>query len=146
MGGSLSEGLRIILAIVLTCLVGALAFVIWGSVKESGNTAIRDTNNLANEMNESKFTDYEATEITGSEVVNLIKRFHNEDIYVGVNVGSGMVNYIHSDASLSAEGADLIDAKDKTSGQYINPNSMFVGHVVRADVTDAIVGIEFTKQ
>lgn len=145
MGGSLSEGLRTVFAMVLACLVIGFVFMVWSSVKESGNTALTDTNSMVTQMEEAKYTQYDAAVITGSEVINVIKQHAGEEIYVGVNVGSGMVNYIHSDQSLAAAGADLSLARDKTSATYISPNARFTGKVIRNTATDAILGIEFTK-
>lgn len=145
MGGSLSEGLRTVFGIVLACLVIGFVFMVWSSVKESGNTALTDTNSMVTQMDEAKYTQYEAATVTGSEVINVIKQHVNDDIYVGVNVGNGMVGYIYSDATLSAAGADLTLARDKTSGTYISPNAKFTGEVIRDTTTDAILGIEFTK-
>ncbi|ADL36401.1 hypothetical protein bpr_IV036 (plasmid) [Butyrivibrio proteoclasticus B316] len=145
MGGSLSEGLRTVFAVVLSCLVIGFVFMQWSSVKESGNTALTDSNSTITQMDEAKYTQYDAAVVTGSEVVNVIKLHQNDQIYVGVNTGSGMVNYIYSGPSLTGAGADLADARDKTNAAYINPNSKFTGKVIRAVNTDAIVGIEFTK-
>ncbi len=145
MGENLSEGLRIVFTVVLSCLVIGFGFTIWTTVKEAGNTGITDVNSTITMMDESKYTDYDAAEITGSEVINVIKRFQNNEIYIGVDVGSGMVGYIYSDSSLSSEGADLSTARDKTSSTYISPNAKFIGKVVRDDTTNAILGIEFTK-
>lgn len=145
MGGSLSEGLRTVFAIVLACLVIGFVFMVWNSVKESGNTALTDTNSMVTQMDEAKYTQYDAAIVTGSEVINVIKQHSGDDIYIGVNVGAGFVNYIHSDQSLSAAGADLTAARDKTSPTYISPNARFTGAIVRDATTDAILGIEFTK-
>ncbi len=145
MGGSLSEGLRTVFAVVLSCLVIGFVFMQWSTVKESGNAALTDSNSTITQMDEAKYTQYDAAVVTGSEVVNVIKLHSNDQIYVGVNNGGGQVNYIYSDATFSAAGANLANARDKTSGQYINPNSKFTGQVVRDATTDAIVGIVFTK-
>ncbi|MBR5360875.1 MAG: hypothetical protein IK123_08305 [Lachnospiraceae bacterium] len=145
MGGSLSEGLRTVFAIVLSCLVIGFIFVVWNSVKESGNTALTDTNAMVTQMDEAKYTQYDAAVITGSEVINIIRQHATDDIYVGVNNGGGMVNYIHSDATLAAAGADLGNARDKTNAAYISPNAKFTGAVIRDNTTNAILGLEFTR-
>ncbi len=145
MGGSLSEGLRTVFAIVLTCLVIGFIFVVWNSVKESGNTALTDTNAMVTQMDEAKYTQYDAAVITGSEVINIIRQHATDDIYVGVNNGGGMINYIHSDGTLSGAGADLGNARDKTNAAYISPNAKFTGAVIRDTTTNAILGLEFIR-
>lgn len=146
MGGSLSEGLRVVFAIVLACLVIGFVFMVWSSVKESGNTALTDTNNMVTQMDESKYTQYDGAIVTGSEVINVIKQHSMDDIYVSVDNGGGAVNYIFADRTLTGDGADLALARDKTSTSYISPNSKFLGEVDRDDVTNAILGIIFTRQ
>ena len=145
MGGSLSEGLRTVFAIVLACLVIGFVFMVWSSVKESGNTALTDTNSMVTQMDEAKYTQYDASVITGSEVINVIKQHSTDDIYIGVDVGAGMVGYVHCDATLANAGADLAAARDKTSATYISPNAKFTGAIVRDNTTNAILGLEFTR-
>jgi len=145
MGGSLSEGLRTVFAIVLACLVIGFVFMVWSSVKESGNTALTDTNSMVTQMDEAKYTQYDASIITGSEVINVIKQHSTDDIYIGVDVGAGMVGYVHSDATLASAGANLATARDKTSATYISPNAKFTGSVVRDGTTNAILGLEFKR-
>ena len=145
MGGSLSEGLRTVFAVVLSCLVIGFAFMQWSTVKESGNAALTDSNSTITQMDEAKYTQYDAAVVTGSEVVNVIKLHSNDKIYVGVSIGGTQRNYIYSDATFTAAGANLALARDKSDPSYINPNSKFTGSIVRDTNTSAIVGIVFTK-
>ena len=145
MGGSLSEGLRTVFAVVLSCLVIGFAFMQWSTTKESGNVALTDSNSTITQMEEAKYTQYDATVVTGSEVVNVIKLHANDKIYVGVSIAGTQRNYIYSDATFTAAGASLALARDKSDPSYINPNSKFTGQVIRDANTSAIVGIVFTK-
>ena len=146
MGGSLSEGLRTVFAVVLSCLVIGFVFMQWSTVKESGNAALTDSNSTITQMDEAKYTQYDAAVVTGSEVVNVIKLHSNDKIYVGVSIGGTQRNYIYSDATFTAAGASLAAARDKANTTvYINPNSKFTGSIVRDTNTSAIVGIVFTK-
>ena len=118
----------------------------WSTVKESGNSALTDSNSVITQMDEAKYTQYDAAVVTGSEVVNVIKLHANDKIYVGVNIGGSQTNYIYSDATFTAAGASLAAARDKANTSvYINPNSKFTGQVVRDANTSAIVGLVFTK-
>lgn len=143
MGGSLSEGLRTVFAIVLACLVIGFVFMVWSSVKESGNTALTDTNSMVTQMDEAKYTQYDGAVVTGSEVINVIKQHSNDTIYVEVDNGNGPIGYIFADRTLSSPGAPLANARTKTDTAYISPNRKFMGEVDRDDVTGAILGIKF---
>lgn len=151
MGGSLSEGLRIIFAIVITCLVIGFVFTIWSTTKETGNTALTQANKLNTQMAESEYTQYDGVMITGSEVYNLIKQHESEDICIQVKTPSGTQNYICDGAGLTpvdktTEKENLVHAKDKTQSNYINPSAKFMGTVIRADGTDAILGLVFDQE
>lgn len=145
MGGSLSEGLRTVFAVVLSCLVIGFVFMQWSTVKESGNAALTDSNSTITQMDEAKYTQYDAAVITGSEVVNVIKLHSNDQLCITVKNGSNEAHYIYADVNFSGAGDNLALARDKTSVNYINPNSKYTGQVVRNATTDAIVGIVFTK-
>lgn len=143
MGGSLSSGLRTVFAIVLACLVIGFVFMVWSSVKESGNTALTDSNSMVTQMEEAKYTQYDGATVTGSEVVNVIKQHTTDDICIQVQTPAGTYNYVHSDFTLSAAGAPVADTKNKTSAAYISPNAKFTGTVNRDASTQAILGMTF---
>ena len=144
MGGSLSEGLRIVFAIVLACLVIMFGVGVWRSVKQTGNSASTKINNVAAQMDEEDYEQYDGEPTVGSTVLNIIKQHENDPVYIKVDG----VQYVCDDSlkALSNE-SDLIKAaKDKTSSSYISPNRMYVGKVVRNETTNALMGLEFTKQ
>ena len=146
MGGSLSEGLRVVFAIVLSCLVIGFVFMVWNSVKESGNTALTDTNSMVTQMDEAKYTQYDGAVVTGSEVVNVIRQHKNDNIYVSVDNGNGEQFYICDGADLTGTGQDIKLTRVKTdAAHYISPNMKFYGTVDRDATTDAILGIKFSR-
>lgn len=146
MGGSLSEGLRVVFAVVLSCLVIGFVFMVWNSVKESGNTALTDANSMVTQMEEAKYTQYDGAVVTGSEVVNVIRQHKNDNIYVSVDNGNGPQNYICDGPSLTGTGQDIKLTRVKTdTAHYVSPNAKFYGSIDRDETTDAILGIIFTK-
>lgn len=134
----------------LLLVFGFIGFVYFTNTtaKESGNKAVSDIAKLNTQIEESDYTDYDGTTVTGAEVINIIKRFSMNEICISVDGTS----YIYTDTSLATpqtpeELSNAIkDAKTKSNGKYINPGSKYIGKVVRNENTDAIVGLTFTKQ
>lgn len=146
-----SNFLAICAAIILMLLVISAAFIMYRNNKENMNTATERTNQMTNEMEESEWTQYEGQQITGSEVISVIKHMKTMGTFVSVDNGNGEIFYIYTDASLGTEqtsaefGEALHKAKTRGSAEYINPNTKFLGEIVRDDVTESILGLKFTK-
>ena len=101
-------------------------------------------------MLESEFTMYDATEVTGSQVINVIRKYEQENtekICIEVDNKKSVNDYVYA-ADLSAKSdKKAVDAKDKSDlTNYINPSSMFLGEVVRDEDTGTIIMVKFTKQ
>ena len=93
---------------------------------------------------------YDGTEVSGSEVLNVIRRFQNEvcGVYVTTNKSSTFYGYAFdlSSGNLTGEVDNTYKlARVETNKEYINPNARFLGNVIR-DINNTITGIEFTQQ
>lgn len=138
------------IALVMACILGATAITSSRSSMETQSQAQKDIDVQNQTMLESKFTKYDATEITGSQVINVIKQYEQTDsekICIEVDNKKSVNDYVYT-ADLSAKSdRKAVDAKDKGDlTNYINPTSMFLGEVVRDEDTGTIVMIKFTKQ
>lgn len=141
---------KIILTIVvvaIACLVGGLLFWIFDAGKESVTGSVNDITKTTARVEESKFTQYDGAEITGSQVVSAVTSFKGENIYVSVDNGKGPKYYLW-DANFTTENPTKIKelSNKKNLSTYANPSSTFVGEVIRDKDTDAIIGIAFVKQ
>lgn len=135
-----NSALRIAGGVIITVLVITLAFSIYMLARSTNSSATKQINKLSSQMAESEYTQYEGIEVTGSEVVNVIKQFQKDDVIIEVVVGGSTADYGEGQAGT------LSDASDRTSSNYINPNSMFLGSIERDANTDAIKKLIFTKQ
>lgn len=149
---SISKFLQIAAGIILALLLISFVFMAFTSQQDTANQALTKTNEMNNTLMESEYTQYDAATVAGSEVINIIKKFQNDDIYIGVcvtatnGVGSSF-DYYNRDSSLGTSGIkEVASAKVKTNPNYIAPSATFLGQVVRDDNTDAIIGITFTRQ
>lgn len=135
-----NSALRIAGGVIITVLVITLAFGIYTLAKGTSTSAKQQINRLSGQMSESIYTQYEGVEVSGSEVINIIKQFDKDDVVVEVVIGSATADYGGTSTGT------ISDATDRSSSNYINPNSMFLGSIVRSADTDAIQKLVFTKQ
>jgi hypothetical protein len=146
---SVSSFLRGVGGLAIAALIVLFAFFLYNNQKESANEVVEQTNRVNVQVQEAEWTQYEGTDVTGSEVINVIKRMSDSGTYVSVNNGSGEVFYIYSGRDLgtkltSSEEATLLsNAKKRGNAAYISPGKHFIGTVDRDDTTDAILGIKF---
>ena len=135
-----NSALRIAMGVIITVLVCTMGFGLYMLSKSTTSSAQRQVNKLSNQMAESEYTQYEGVEVTGTEVVNVIKQFQKDDVIIEVVVSGSTQDYgVDQTGTIS-------DATDRTSANYINPNSMFLGSIERDPNTDAILKLIFTKQ
>lgn len=139
--------------IVITLAIISIAFIVFNIAKDGTMAGVNKIGNMNSQIAESDITIYDEQEVSGSEVVNVIRK--NKDTYLGVLVKTGKNTtgtwYGYSGSisggtvSLSGvSSVSLSNAMDETSNQYINPNGRFAGKVYR-DENGAAVAISFTQ-
>ena len=90
---------------------------------------------------------YDGIHVSGSEVVNVINKFKNDDLCVQVDTKKGgLVSYGYTDTTLSIKSHHTIKETQNLKGAYyVNPNGLFQGEVLRDD-NNVIVGLLFRQQ
>ena len=136
-----------IVVIAIACLLGGLLFWIFDAGKESITGSVNDITKTTARVEESKYTQYDGMEITGSQVVSAVTSFKGDNVFVSVDNGKS-VSYYLWDATLTNENPTKIKelSNKKNLSAYANPSSYFVGEVIRDSDTEAIIGISFVKQ
>lgn len=140
-----SRPLIIAAGIILAMLIIGLAFTIYTVSKDVADEGVNQIANLATTLNESEFTQWEGDTITGSQVVSIIKQFNNEVVCIQVANGNNTTEYIYN-STLTATANDVTVATTRSSASYITPSAQFYCTVIRDAKTDAIIGLNFTKQ
>lgn len=147
------EGLAILAAAGILILIG------WNIFKPASSaltTQAGKTMEIVNEIENEEFTRYQDTNVSGSEVLNLIKRYDGSNIGIIVTIATGNTStstcYCKglSCSNGVAAYSDSVtlgtvpDAKDVTkTAKYINPTKQFSGEVLQ-DSAGNIVGLHFT--
>ena len=151
----------IVVGVALFLLVAVLTIVIFAFNigQDASKASTQELNTITTDMNEQKYLVYDGMEMSGSQVMNSIKKLENDGkgnkIAVQVKTGantSGVWYYntftgSNGSGTLTPGGGEqnLTKAYD-TNNQlnYINPSGKFVGKVLR-DNNNTIRAIIFTQ-
>ena len=144
------KGLMLAAGIIITCIIISLGFYIAREASDTASSGTGQINELQAEFSDTSKTMYENTEVYGSEVINVIRKFSDEMIGVKVQTKKNTSYYIYqfndTDGSLkNASSLDYKSAQNVTSSNYINPTGRFLGTVVR-DANGTITGLSFVQQ
>ena len=153
MNDNLSTMVIAIGSIIVALLIVSAIFMVWGRTSTTFDKAAEKIDKQNVTLDESQYTDYDGAVVSGTQVVSFIKVHANDEICVPVNNGHTTTNYIYSSTDLTDKtgvGA-IAEAQNKAnlSTVYINPNSKYVGKIIRdsVDATNGtIVGMDFTIQ
>lgn len=143
------KGLILAAGVIITCIVIGLGFYIAREARDTAANGAGQISKLNAEFNESDKVMYDGLEVSGSEVVNVINKFKNNNISIRVATKKCLMSYIYSlnldGSALGAKSAaDVKDAQKTSSITYINPNAQFMGEILR-DINNTIIGIAFTQ-
>lgn len=141
--------------IVITLAIISIAFIVFNMAKDGTMKGANKIEQMNAQISDSDMTMYDEVEISGSEVVNVIRKF--SDDYLGIQVKTGKnpggtwygYNVSLDTATKGTIGAansnSLSSAIDETNTLYINPHGSFIGKVYR-DSNSAVVAITFTQK
>lgn len=144
------KGLMLAAGIIITCIIISLGFYIAREASDTASSGTGQINELQAEFADTSKTMYENTEVSGSEVVNVIRKFSDEMIGIKVQTKKNTSYYIYqfsdTDGSLKhASSLDYKSAQNAAAENYINPTGRFLGAVVR-DANGTITGLCFVQQ
>lgn len=146
-----TKAIIIAASIAITLAIVTIGFFVLGTGKDIANDGMSDLTNMANSVADDQYTRYDNMDVSGSQVINLIRSVENSGDYIGVHVVTGKgsdVWYVY-DASdidnLSSASGDLDDALDVEDVTYINKTAMFRGTVER-DSNGRIARITFNQK
>ena len=143
------KGLIMAAGTIVTCLIISLGFFIAKEAKDSAANGAGQISKLNAEFIESDKIIYDSTQVSGSEVINVIRKFKTETVGVTVVTKKTTSNYNYTiDESAKTIAKASLDeyktGKEPTEIDYINPTARFEGSVIR-DVNGTIIGIKFVQ-
>lgn len=143
-------------SVAITLIIVTLGFFILRQGQSSINLTAKQISNMNSSIAESEYTMYDGVTITGSEVVDVIRKFKDENVGVHVTTnktspnGNWYINTVTVNASKvgtlgSASPNTVSNTITETHTQYVNPNGKFEGEVIR-DVNGVIVALRFVQK
>ena len=146
------KGLILAAGVIITCLVIGLGFYISREANAAATNGIGQISRMNKEFSEQDKVMYDGLEVTGSEVINAINKYKNENIAIKVITkkntdGVYYNNYLtNNDKEIGGTSNEsVIEAQKISNPNYINQKAQFRGSIIR-DKNDTIIGIEFTQQ
>lgn len=144
------KGLILAAGTIITCLVISLGFFIAKEAKTSAASGAEQIGRINSEFIESDKIIYDGTQVSGSEVINVIKKFSGKGIGIMVQTNKGAVNYYYTynnvtGVSIPSADIDYNETANFLNNEYINPTGRFNGSIVR-DRNGAIAAINFVQQ
>lgn len=142
------KGLILAAGTIITCVVISLGFFISREAKDTASSGANQINNINAEFLESDKTIYEGAKVSGSEVINVIKRFSGKNIAIKVKTNKSVKCYGNTvdetTGTLTGGGSSIADVYSEDNAAYINPSAVFRGSIIR-DANDTITAIAFTQ-
>ncbi|MFM9280875.1 ABC transporter permease [Paenibacillus jiagnxiensis] len=116
----------------------SLSVNLFGTAQEGSKQAQTEFSSIQTELSGQTYAGYDNTILTGSQVVNAIRKFGNKETFtikVTTKKNTGGTTYSKGNVGGTTE---------VTSNEYINPSGQFKSIIVR-DVNNVVTGIEFSQ-
>ena len=137
-----------------------IAVVLFTSAQEATKTAQNNFSSIQTELSQTAFTVYDNTMVSGSQVVNALRKFSDEDQF-GIQVTTGKnpagqwygkvintgvpVDSVTYGSVVGPGPGGLADAINEADPDYVNPSGKFRAQLVK-DSSNVIRGIVFLQQ
>ena len=107
------KGLMMAAGIIITCIIISLGFYIAREASDTASSGTGQINELQAEFADTSKMMYDNTEVSGSEVINVIRKFGDEMLGVKVQTKKNTSYYIYqfNDADGSLKNASALDYK-----------------------------------
>ena len=89
------KGLMLAAGVIITCIVVGLGFFISREARDTASNGAGQISKLNAEFNESDKVMYDGLEVSGSEVINVINKYKNEEVGVMVYTKKSNESYIY---------------------------------------------------
>lgn len=131
-------------SVIITCIVLSVGFLFARESQALSASSTEKLNDFAVELSETDLNLYDGLEVTGSDVVNFIKKRLGE--YSSLETAPVVVYVKTSKTEKCYTNSEIIKSiQDFSHVNYISPLRKFVGHIER-DGNKVITGIHFEQK
>lgn len=149
MSETTATALKFAAGIILAIVLVGIAIMVFTPAADSAKSVTNDFTNNTTELQDQKYLMYDNTVVSGSQVINAIRKFKGQDGEIGVEVTTGKSTnwYLSNFANdtLTEVDTSLANATTNTHQDYINPSGMFDA-VIERDSNGVIRAIKFKQQ
>lgn len=159
-GDTSSEGLKFGSGLFLSIAFITVAALVFYVALDGAKTAAQKFTGLNTELSQSEYIFYDNSKVSGSQVLNSIRKYAGDNSEFGISVKTGKatasvwygrtVNTSASPGSpeygaiIGAGTGNQNKATDETSVDYINPNGTFISQVIK-DQNNVVRAIVFKQ-
>ncbi|MED3575056.1 hypothetical protein [Cytobacillus praedii] len=152
MTGNVSTALKLGAALFLTLALIGICVNVFTPSTEAAKIATTDFSATTTELKDQKYLIYDNTTISGSQVVNALRKFSTEgaagNIGIRVKTGRGSDTWYYNNVSSNGDTvtptSKPTNVGNQTNTEYINPSGMFKASIIR-DSNQVIRAIEFIQ-
>lgn len=149
---STSTALMFGAALFLVLALIGIAVNVFSPATEAAKTATTDFSAATTELKDQKYLIYDNTTISGSQVVNALRKFEQDgsagNIGIRVKTGRGSDSWYYNNVSSNGDTVTPTgkptNVNNATNTEYINPSGMFKASIKR-DSNQVIRAIEFVQ-
>ncbi|MER2006154.1 MAG: ABC transporter permease [Psychrobacillus sp.] len=151
MSETTATALKFAAGIILAIVLVGIAIMVFTPAADSAKSVTNDFTNNTTELQDQKYLMYDNTVVSGSQVINAIRKFKGQEGEIGVEVTTGKstnwyLSTFNKEAdTISPVETTLANATSNTHADYINPSGMFDA-VIERDKNGVIRGIKFKQQ
>ncbi|RJG21346.1 ABC transporter permease [Paenibacillus thiaminolyticus] len=152
------SALKVAAGILLTIALITIVVLLFANANEATKTAQNEFSSIQTELSRAAFTVYDNTTVSGSQVINAIRKYYSQDQF-GIRVITGKNkannnktgNYygmnVLDDGSISgtSKNENIQIAQTETLDSYVNPSGKFIAKVI-VDKNNVTRGIVFDQQ
>ncbi|MGG3806075.1 hypothetical protein [Metabacillus fastidiosus] len=147
--GAAKQAIYFAVGLLLVIGLVTVGIMFYGKAQSGIKVASSEYSALEGELAEQPYLMYEDNTVSGSQVINAIKKFDGRNIGIKVTTGKGASDWYINNASaidsLTTASGVKANLYNESSTSYVNPNGNFVSKIVR-DKNNAIRAIEFVQK
>ncbi|AGA60031.1 hypothetical protein Theco_4029 (plasmid) [Thermobacillus composti KWC4] len=161
MSTNASKALYFGASLLLTIALITIGVMVFLNAQDGAKTATKKFSGLNVELSQAEFVAYDNSVVSGSNVVNAIRKYTGPNYEFGISVKTGKASTAvwygrqlnttvppgtAGYGSVIGNGTGTIsNAQNETSSDYVNPNGTFTSQIVK-DENNVVRGIVFVQQ
>lgn len=143
----ISDVLKILLfasVTIITCVIISLGFRTTKLAKEISKTAINQMIEINSDLENSDVKKFNKTDVTGSEVINFMKRYLGYyDVSSTAPIYASVKN--HKIDTIYTNNQHFSDITNFSKDRYIKPTALFSSEIIK-NSNNVIVGVRFIQK